>query len=378
MLKRRKILQGIFTVLVIISFFVTAVVGVFLVTNYYNIGKMARVGAIIKKQYLGDVSVEQMMEGAVRGMVESLDDPYSIYMNKEEYKEFYQHIEGSIGGIGVSVAIKEGKFVVYSVISGTPAFKAGVLKGDIIFKVNDKLTGDMQFEETINKMRGEPGTPLQLTVLREGNLKEFTLYREKIEVPTVESKVLADQIGYLRLTLFAGNSDEALVEHLDKLKEQKIKGLVLDLRDNPGGDMETAVNIAKYFVPEGPILYVLNKNGTMDEVINEAPVELGIPLTVLINGYSASASEILAGAIKDTKSGILIGEKSFGKALVQVLVDLGHNEAMKLTTAKYLTPNKHDIQAKGILPDYTVEFKEDDKEDLQLNKALEVVKKQIK
>lgn len=378
MLKRRKILQSIFTVLVVISFFVTAVVGVFFTTNYYNIGKMARVGAIIKKQYLGDVSVEQMMEGAVRGMVDSLNDPYSIYMNREEYKEFYQHIEGSIGGIGVSVAIKEGKFVVYSVINGTPAFKAGVLKGDIIFKVNDKLTGDMQFEETINKMRGEPGTPLQLTVLREGNLKEFTLYREKIEVPTVESKVLADQIGYLQLTLFAGNSDEALVEHLDKLKEQKIKGLVLDLRDNPGGDMETAVNIAKYFVPEGPILYVLNKNGTMDEVINEAPVELGIPLVVLINGYSASASEILAGAIKDTKSGILIGEKSFGKALVQVLVDLGHNEAMKLTTAKYLTPNKHDIQAKGILPDYTVEFKEDDKEDLQLNKALEVLKKQIK
>jgi carboxyl-terminal processing protease len=378
LLENRKILKNIFVVLVVISFMVTALVGVFFITNYQSIGKMLEVAAVIKTQYLEDVSVKQMMAGAVRGMVESLDDPYSVYMDKEEYEEFRQHIEGSIGGIGIYVSVKDDKFVVFSVIEDTPASRAGLLKGDIIFKVNHKLASEMDVDEAVAKMRGEPGTKVEISVLRGGKIKDFTVVRDIIDIPTVESEVLPEKIGYLRLNLFASNSDEALIEHLGKLQQEKIEGLILDLRDNPGGDLEAAVNIARYFVPKGPVVYIVDKNGRTESMINNRPVELGVPLVVLINGGSASASEVLAGAIKDTNSGILIGEKSYGKALVQVLIEMRGKDAIKLTTAKYLTPNKHDIQAKGIEPDLEVIWENEDREDSQLKKALEVLKKQIR
>jgi len=374
----RKTLKTIFVVLAIFSFLITGIVGVFLFTNHQNIGKLLQVVAIIKTQYLEDVPVSGMMEGAARGIVESLNDPYSVYLNQEEYEEFRQHIEGSIGGIGIFVSVnEEEKFVVYSVIKGTPANKAGLQKGDIIFRVNDKLASEMDIDEAVANMRGEPGTEVQVGVLRDGELKDFMVTRDIIDIPTVESTVIEDDIGYLQLNLFASNSDEALVEHLAKLKQEKIKGLVLDLRDNPGGDLESAVNISGYFVPQGPVVYIVDNRGRTKSMENNSPVELGVPLVVLINEGSASASEVLAGAIKDTNSGILIGEKSFGKALVQVLIEMKGGDAMKLTTAKYLTPNKTDIQAKGIEPDIQVSLMVDDTEDTQLKKALDVLAKQL-
>ena len=377
LLENRKILKDIFVVLVVISFMVTALVGVFFITNYQSIGKMLEVAAVIKTQYLKDVSVKQMMAGAVRGMVESLDDPYSVYMDKEEYHEFRQHIEGSIGGIGIYVSVKDDKFVVFSVIENTPASKVGLQKGDVIFKVNHKLASEMDVDEAVAKMRGEPGTQVEISVLREGKIKDFTVMRDIIDIPTVESEVLPKKIGYLRLNLFASNSDEALIEHLGKLQQEKIEGLILDLRDNPGGDLEAAVNIARFFVPKGPVVHIVDKNGRTESMINNRPVKLGVPVVVLINGGSASASEVLAGAIKDTNSGILIGEKSYGKALVQVLIEMRGKDAVKLTTAKYLTPNKHDIQAKGIKPDLEVIWEDEEREDPQLKKALEVLQKQL-
>jgi carboxyl-terminal processing protease len=377
LLENRKILKDIFVVLVVISFMVTALVGVFFITNYQSIGKMLEVAAVIKTQYLEDVSVKQMMAGAVRGMVESLDDPYSVYMDKEEYHEFRQHIEGSIGGIGIYVSVKDDKFVVFSVIENTPASKVGLQKGDVIFKVNHKLASEMDVDEAVAKMRGEPGTQVEISVLREGKIKDFTVMRDIIDIPTVESEVLPEKIGYLRLNLFASNSDEALIEHLGKLQQEKIEGLILDLRDNPGGDLEAAVNIARFFVPKGPVVHIVDKNGRTESMINNRPVKLGVPVVVLINGGSASASEVLAGAIKDTNSGILIGEKSYGKALVQVLIEMRGKDAVKLTTAKYLTPNKHDIQAKGIKPDLEVIWEDEEREDPQLKKALEVLQKQL-
>jgi carboxyl-terminal processing protease len=375
---KRKTLQTLFTVIVVISISVTAVFGAFFVSNYNSLTRMLEVGVLIKSEYLKDVPVNQLLKGAVRGMVESLNDPYSTYMDKEEYKEFRQHIEGSIGGIGVFVSSKDGKYLVYSVIENTPAYKAGILKGDTIFKVNDQLTRKMDADQVVAKMRGEPGTEVSITVVRGGNIKEFKMTRAVIDIPSVQSTVLKDNIGYLQLSLFASNSDSALVEHLNKLKKQKIKGLILDLRDNPGGDLDSAVNIARYFVPEGPVVYVVDKKGVVNIMSNDKPVKLGVPLVVLINGGSASASEVLSGAIKDTKSGTLVGERSFGKALVQILKPLGGGDAIKLTTAKYLTPNKHDIQAKGIEPDIKVVLKESDKEDVQLNKAIEVLKEKMK
>jgi len=373
----RKILRIVLNILVTISFIVTFVVGIFFVLNYKNIGKMLEVATIIKFQYLEDVPLEQMIEGAVEGMVESLGDPYSVYMNSEEYQSFRHHIEGSIGGIGVYVGVKDGKYVVHSVIKATPAFKAGMLKGDTLFKVNDELTSEMDFEEVISKMRGNSGENVQISVIREGKIKEFEITREEIDIPTVESEVLPGGIGYLQLALFASNSDEALAEQLNVLKEKNIKALILDLRNNPGGDLDAAVNISKFFVPKGPVVYVVDKNGSSRTMENKITERLEIPLVVLINGGSASASEVLAGAIKDTNSGVLIGEKTFGKALVQVLLPLSGGDAIKLTTAKYLTPNKHDIQAKGIEPDIEAILKAEDQEDVQLKKALEVIEEQI-
>jgi len=376
--ENHKTLRSIFIVLVIFSFLITGIVGILLATNYQNIGKLLQVVAIIKTQYLEDVPAEQLMGGAVRGMVDSLDDPYSVYMDEEEFQEFRQHIEGSIGGIGIFVSVQEEKFVVYSVIDGTPASNAGLKKGDIIYKVNDILASEMDIDETVAKMRGEPGTPVEVSVVREGNIKDFTVVRDIIDIPTVESEVLPDKIGYLRLNLFASNSDEALVEHLDKLKQERIEGLILDLRDNPGGDLESAINISRYFLPEGPVVYIVDNKGRTKSMVNSQPEKLGVPLVVLINEGSASASEILAGAIKDTESGILIGEKTFGKALVQVLIEMRGKGALKLTTAKYLTPNKDDIQAKGIEPNIKVTLTAEDEEDTQLKKALDVLEKQLR
>ncbi|MGI6144872.1 MAG: S41 family peptidase [Peptococcia bacterium] len=378
MFVKNKTLRNIFIVLTIFSFLITGMVGILFATNYQNIGKLLQVMAIIKTQYLEDVPIKQLMAGAVRGMVDSLNDPYSVYMDQEEFQEFRQHIEGSIGGIGIFVSVQEDKFVVYSVIEGTPASRAGLKKGDIIFKVNNVLASEMDVDETVAKMRGEPGTTVKVSVVREGSIKDFTVVRDVIDIPTVESEVLSDKIGYLRLNLFASNSDEALVEHLDKLKQEKIEGLILDLRDNPGGDLESAINISRFFLPEGPVVYIVDNKGRMKSMDNNQPEELGIPLVVLINEGSASASEVLAGAIKDTNSGILIGEKTYGKALVQVLIQMRGKDALKLTTAKYLTPNKNDIQAKGIEPDIKVSLTAEDKEDTQLKKALDVLEKQLR
>ena len=378
MFENHKTLRNIVIVLAIFSFLVTGMVGILIATNYQNIGKLLQVAAIIKTQYLEDVPTEQLMGGAVRGMVNSLNDPYSVYMDEEEFQEFRQHIEGSIGGIGIFVSVQEEKFVVYSVIEGTPASKAGLKKGDIIYKVNNILASEMDVDETVAKMRGEPGTSVEVSVVREGNIKDFTVVRDVIDIPTVESEVLPNKIGYLRLNLFASNSDEALAEHLDKLKQKKIEGLILDLRDNPGGDLESAVNISRYFLPKGPVVYIVDNKGRTKSMDNNQPEELGVPLVVLINGGSASASEVLAGAIKDTDSGILIGEKTYGKALVQVLIEMRGKDALKLTTAKYLTPNKNDIQAKGIEPNIKVNLTAEDEEDTQLKKALDVLEKQLR
>jgi len=375
--ENHKILRNAFVVLAIFSFLITGIVGILVVTNYQNIGKLLQVVAIIKTQYLEDVPAEQLMKGAARGMVDSLNDPYSVYMDEEEFQEFRQHIEGSIGGIGIFVSVQDEKYVVYSVIEGTPASKAGLKKGDVIYKVNKVLASEMDVDETVAKMRGEPGTPVEVSVVREGNIKDFTVVRDVIDIPTVESEVLPGKIGYLRLNLFASNSDEALVEHLDKLEQEKIVGLVLDLRDNPGGDLESAINMSRYFLPEGPVVYIVDNKGRTKSMVNSQPEELGVPLVVLINEGSASASEVLAGAIKDTNSGILIGEKSYGKALVQVLIEMRGKDAIKLTTAKYLTPNKNDIQAKGIEPDIKVSLTAEAEEDTQLKKALDVLEKQL-
>ncbi len=385
MYEGRKLYRTIITILTIICFCVTAIVGFFYISYRVEVDRLLGVGLILKTQHLHDVSVKQMLTGAVRGMVESLDDPYSVFMDKKEFDDLQNYIQGSIGGIGIYVGVKEKKLVVVSTIDGTPASKAGILRDDVIVKVGDFFTSEMEYDESIAKMRGEPGTTVTISLMRAGEpqLLEFTLTRENIDIPSLESEVLADNIGYLRLIVFASNTDEAVAEELQKLTGQGIKALVLDLRDNPGGDLETAVNIAKQFVPKGPIVHIVDKGGRTQEVSSADDDYLKLPLVVLINGGSASASEVLSGAIKDTKSGVLMGEKTFGKGIVQGIFPLGGGEGLKLTTSKYLTPNKTDIHEKGIEPDVLIEQPVQDKtakdsEDIQLKKAVEYLQVQLK
>ncbi|MCR4441630.1 MAG: S41 family peptidase [Peptococcaceae bacterium] len=380
-MERHGFLKKITAILTVFCFIVTALVCLFYFTCSAEINRMLEVGFLIKTQYLHDVTVKQLLKGAARGMVESLDDPYSVFMDAQEYNDLQRYIQGSFGGIGIYVEVtKDRKLVVSSPIEGTPAYKAGIKRGDIIIKVDDAFTSEMEYDEAIARMRGEPGTKVKISVMREGMTKllDFTLTREIIDIPSVESRVLENNIGYLRLKVFSSNTDEIAAKHLKSLQEKGIKALILDLRDNPGGDLETAVNIADYLIPESPIVYIVNKSGYTQTYKSADRNYLHLPLVVLINGGSASASEVLSGAVKDTGAGVLMGEKTFGKGIVQGIFPLGKGEGLKLTTSKYLTPAKKDIHEKGIEPDIVVAQPAAASEDVQLKKALEYLKSRLK
>lgn len=373
-LQENRLFKRIKTVLTVFCFAVTILVGAFYLTYRQEINRMIDVGLVVKTQYLYDASLKQLLVGAVRGMVESLDDPYSVFMDAQEYIDLQNYIQGSFGGIGIYVEVtKDKKLVVSSPIEGTPAYKEGIKSGDVIIKIDDTFTSDLEYDECIARMRGEPGTKVRIGIMREGvgNLLEFSLTREIIDVPSVESSVLEGNIGYMRLKVFASNTDEAVWEQLQDLKSKGVKSLVLDLRDNPGGDLDAAVNIANYFIAEGPLVYIVNKSGQTMPYATADSDSFGLPLVVLINGGSASASEVLSGALKDTQTGVLIGEKTFGKGIVQGIFNLRGGEGLKLTTSKYLTPAKQDIHEKGIEPDIFVALPLDSKEDIQLSKGLE-------
>ena len=363
----------------------TTVLGGLILTDYKGLGQLVQVVALVKANFLWDVEIGQLIEGAITGLVESLGDQYSAYMNAEKFQELQRHIQGSFGGIGIYVGVREGNITVIAPIEGTPAAKAGIKAGDVIAKINGKATVNMDIDEAVSLMKGEPGTEVKVSIERPGQEKplEFTLVREIINVPTVAGEILPQNpdIAYLRISMFASNTDEALSKELEMLEEKGFKGLIIDLRDNPGGDLQSVVNIAGYFVPAGPIVHIVDNNNNF-QTFSAPGNNLEIPLVVLINGGSASASEILAGAIKDTKTGTLIGTNTFGKGIVQSIYFLNEGAGLKLTTAKYLTPNKNDIHEKGIAPDIVVELPEyapgqEFVEDTQLKKAIEVLEREF-
>lgn len=380
-MQEKSLLRKITSVITLFCYIVTAVACLIYFSYHKEINRVYDVGLLVKTQYLRDVSFEHLLKGAVKGMVESLDDPYSVFMDAQEYQDLQSYIQGTFGGIGIYVEIsKDKKLIVSSPIEGSPAYKAGIKSGDVIIKIDDIFTSDIAYDEAISRMRGDPGTEVKIGVMRTGvdRLLEFSLKREAIDIPTVENKVLDGGIGYMRLKVFASNSDEHVGEQLQELKNKGIKALILDLRDNPGGDLDSAVNIANYFIADGPIVYIVNRTGKTHSYAMANSDQLGLPLVVLINGGSASASEVLSGAIKDNGVGKLIGEKSFGKGIVQGVFTLEGGEGLKLTTSKYLTPNKIDIHEKGINPDIVIVPSENDKEDVQLNSAITYLKKQLK
>ena len=361
-----------------------AVGGLFYWAHKNNLKKLVSTYFLIKSQYLNEVSTATLVNGAVKGMVEALDDPYSVYLDEEAFKELNLQIEGTFGGIGVEIDMDQDKqLVVVSPLPETPAARAGIKSGDVIAKINDQETTNMTTIEAAGVLRGKPGTTVSLEIMRKEEKRSFTvqLTREQIAVPSVSGEMLEDYpgIGYLRVLHFNRASTNAqLFEELKKLQDAQYRGLVLDLRGNPGGDLQAAVEVAGYFLKEGPVVRIVHREGAEDVLY---PTRIGsvvkVPLVVLIDEGSASASEIVAGAIKDSESGVLVGTRTFGKGLVQTVFNMGGKEGVKLTTNKYLTPDRHDIHKKGIKPDVVVKQPEDMEKDLQLDKAVEVLEKQL-
>ena len=372
-------------VIILLCCLFTVVVGGFLVVNGHNVVKMARVIGLIESNYLWDAQVGKMFEGAIAGVVDSLGDKYSVYYDQEKTKEIFQDVKGIFGGIGVLLTEDNGKTVVSSPVEGSVSDKAGIQSGDVIVNVNGEDVSAMDTDQIVARLRGDIGTEVKVSVLREADQKiyDYTLVREQINDTSAAATLLAGEpdIAYLRITKFASNTDEEVIEALNNLiHDQGFKGLIIDLRNNGGGDVDAAANIAGLFVPEGPIVHIVDKDGSTNTITSKG-AQLDVPLVVLVNEYSASASEIFAGAVKDTHVGTLVGTKTYGKGIVQVIYPLSDGSSVKLTKSRYLTPNKNDINQVGIEPDVYCNFPQDmtaeNFQDVQLDKAIEILKEKM-
>ncbi len=385
---QRSIFRSIVVLLSLISMMITGVLIFAVVTHLPHLSQAARVIALVKSQALNEVSTAELIKGATVGMIEALDDPYSAYLEPEKFENLKEHIQGTYGGVGLLITVdQDRRLVVVSPFKGSPAHRAGISSGDWILKIGDQDTKELDLTEAANLMQGEPGTSVVLTVLRpeESVPREFELVREIIEIPTVQGEMLPgeDSIAYVNITHFTEQTDKELARTLKELQNDGFGGLILDLRSNPGGSLTGAAGVVSYFIPEGPAAYIVSKRETK-ALKTQKGKYLNVPLVVLVNRGSASASEIVAGAIKDTGSGILVGENTFGKGLVQTVFPLQGGAAVKLSTAKYLTPAKHDIHAKGISPHEEIKLTpEEEKEilmqgpdpakDPQLKRAVEIL-----
>ena len=331
----------------------------------------------VESRYVTDVDPSKLIDGAISGMVQSLGDPHSIYLDDNMYRVVKEHTDGSFGGIGVYMGFKDNKVTIISVIDGTPGAKAGLKAGDEIAAVDGKSTGEMQPEEVALKIRGKAGTDVALTIHREGEEDiSYNITRDTIKTRSVAEQMLDENIGYIRIGSFSENTGDEFKASYDKLANQNMRGLIVDLRHNPGGVVTSCVKVANMLVPEGLVVSVVERDGSTEEY-NSHLKESKYPLVVLIDGNSASASEILAGALQDRKAATLVGTKSYGKGSVQVVMPMFSNDAMKLTVAKYYTPNGRNIDGSGIEPDVEIGMQPGDTEDVQLAKAIEVMKTKI-
>src|SRR5918992_4165713 len=312
--------------------------------DYESLESFSNILAIVRKNYVEEVETKNLVNGAINGMLHSLD-PHSAYLTPDLYKELQMDTQGRFGGLGIEITVKNGVLTVVSPIEDTPAFKAGIKPGDMIFKIEDEFTKDMTLVDAVKKMRGPKGTKVRISVKREGvpELIDYTLERDTIRVQSVRSRVLDEGYVYVRLAQFQERSDRDLQRALEKLAGEKsgLKGLVLDLRNNPGGLLTQAVRVSDIFLDSGLIVYTDGRIESQKQKFfaQKDSSSMDFPLVVLVNGGSASASEIVAGALQDHKRAVVLGTKTFGKGSVQTILPLDDNSALRLTTARYFTPN---------------------------------------
>ncbi len=329
-------------------------------SNYEELRKFAEVLTLIKRSYVEEPKTQDLIVGAIKGMVTSLD-PHSGYMSPEAFKEFQQETKGEFGGIGIQIGVKDAVLTVIAPIEDTPAFKAGIKAGDKIVKISGESTKDMGLHDAVTKMRGPKGTSVTLGIFREGwkAPKDFTIVRDIIKIKSIKSKMLSDGIGYVKITNFQETTSADLSRALETLKQGGFTSLILDLRNDPGGLLNSAVDVTGQFLPPKKlVVYIKQRSGDKVEYFTEGamPYFDQMPMVVLVNQGSASASEIVAGALKDWNRAIILGVQTFGKGSVQSLIPLSDGSGLRLTTAKYYTPKGISIQGVGITPDVVVKL----------------------
>lgn len=327
---------------------------------YEDLRTFTEVFTTIKKSYVEDINPRELIRSAIKGMINSLD-PHSAYLTPEAYKEFQTETKGEFGGIGIQIGIKEGILTVIAPIEDTPAWKAGIKAGDKIIKIDGQPTKDMNINDAVSKMRGPKGKPVTLTIQRDEwkEPKDITIVRDIIKIKSVKYKMIDNEIGYIKLTQFQEGTAQDLANALQNLKESGMRSLILDLRNNPGGLLQSAVDVSEQFLP--PKHLVVSIQGRIGEKMQYYTEQLRpsyteIPIIVLVNQGSASASEIVAGALQDWGRALILGVQTFGKGSVQSLIPLSDGSALKLTTAKYYTPKGKKIHAVGIMPDIVVKL----------------------
>ncbi len=339
---------------------------------------------LVRFEYIkNDIDLNKVIQGAIQGMLKALDDPYTRYMDPQALKREQEDMFlGHFGGLGIIISIKDDQLTIISPIEDTPAYRAGIKAGDKIVEINGKSTEGIELNEAVDILRGEKGTEVTLGIKRENveEILEITIIRDTIEVKAVKNKVMGknNNLGYIRITTFNVNTEPELKEVLNEFKkDSNIQGIILDLRNNPGGLLDSAIEVASKFVEEGPIVHIKDRDGILATIESRGNKYPQWPLFVLVNKGSASASEIVAGAVQDSGRGELLGERTFGKGVVQQVFNLSDGSGVAITTSEYFTPNERSINHIGIEPDILVEPGEDSEQDMQLNKAIQFLEEEL-
>lgn len=348
--------------------------------------KIFEVRNTLYKYYDGAISDDALLEGALKGMTASLNDPYTVFMNKKEFDALNSETEGKYSGIGIQVTSSDNKIKIDKVFKGTPSEKVGLKAKDIIEKVNGTAVNGNELDKAVAMMKGKEGTEITLTIFRENKGSfDVKVKREKVNMQTVTGDMVSSSVGYIQVSMFDENTAKNFKNELDTLESRGMKSVIIDLRDNPGGVLDQCVDMVSNFVPKGKVVVSTNdKYNNKKEYKSKGGNFYNLPVTILTNGNTASASEIFSGAIKDYKKGTLVGEKTFGKGVVQTMFDTGDGTALKVTISKWYTPNGDNVQKKGIKPDTNVVYPDslkgkpyDRSIDPQFVKALEIAQSKL-